>query len=67
MNPSPLVQLHDHLLTPFSLQSCILFLHMPTSLYLSLKLLCFSPHGPHPFLQGIAIIYVLRDVLSIQR
>lgn len=32
MNPRPLVQHHDHLLNPFSLRSCMLFLHTPASL-----------------------------------
>lgn len=65
MNISPLVWLHDHLLTLFSLQSCTLFLHTLTSVYLSLKPLCFNPPGLHPFLRGIAVIQGLGDILSI--
>lgn len=58
MNISPLVWLHDQ-------QSCTLFLHTLTSIYLSLKPLCFNPPGLYPFLRGIAVIQGLGDILSI--
>ena len=68
MNPRHLVQHHDHLLTLSPCRAAYCF-YTPTSPSLcpSLKLLCFNAHGLHPFLEGTAIIHVLRNILSIHR